>query len=148
MVVTCKPQHLGAAGNSTCDANRKQVHLGPAQTNADVLHPGHGPDESFCELRLETILACEELSCVERSPDRLGDRRVVVAEDHRSHPSGVVDVLVAIDIPQPCADRSVERERHWCARQSDVGVHTPCDHLTASGVLGDAGGIVRGVLGW
>jgi hypothetical protein len=126
--VTHESEHSGATCDCARDPHCEQVNIGSGQSDADALDPWHGINEAFSELGLELVLTGETLANIQRLSYRSEHTRVIVAEDHWSHPARIVDVVVSIDVPQEGACRAGERKWHRTTRQADIGVHAASDH--------------------
>ena len=99
-----------ATGHDPCQAKRRGDGFGPGRGKDHLLRARDRRDEELRELGLEAVLGPEREVPGQLGCDRVAhdDRRV--AEDERSVAEGVVDIPIAVDIPQvgPLAALEIE----------------------------------------
>src|SRR2546426_11305961 len=89
--------------------------LGSGHREAQPPVRSEDPKGPFRIGRLELVGRAEHRGAgrLEAIPDRLHDARVAVAQDERAEGEAVVDVLVAIEVPETASFRLLHRDWVW-----------------------------------
>ena len=103
--VVAAHQHEVAPGVGPRGADRGADRVGPALGEAHLLDAGAQGDDPLRHLDLERVHQGEGDAVVELGPHRVVDHRLGVAEEDGPEGHGLVDPLVAVDVPEvgaPC----------------------------------------------
>src|SRR5450759_2984858 len=98
-------------GHSARQTNRAHRRLGPTRDEAQHLDVRHARDNQPRELQLELRGDTEARPVLHHPLERIENRGRSVAENERTPREDVVDVFVAVDIPDPRASAFGDEER-------------------------------------
>ena len=101
VIVAFEPDDLLPPGDGARQPDRGVDHLAARRSEADHARPAEDRDEPLGGLDLERVLGAEHHPVAHRLVDGLDDRGMGVPEERGTLPEQVVDVVVAIDVPQP-----------------------------------------------
>src|SRR5262249_17851223 len=106
-VVTRKNDYVAARGRAR-NADSRRVGLRPGLEEANHFRARDDAREPLRDLDLERMREREDAPARELTRDRFGDGGEGVPEGDRGEPEDVVDVLVAVDVPDSAAVSPIE----------------------------------------
>ena len=126
VVAALELQEQRAAGVAACQPDAAHAGLGAGADQAQLLDAGQLGHHGLSQLDLALGWGAKGEAVEQRLLYRFDDGRVAVAEDHRPPGADVVDVLLAVGVPEvgPSA-RRMKRGVPPTARKARTGEFTP-----------------------
>ena len=116
---------LVAAGESARQPEAGHRRFGPAVDHPHFLDRRHPAADQLRHFHFERIGDSEADAARRRGADRVDHDLRRVPEDRRAPGADVIDVFIAIDVPDPCALRALDEER--LAAETAKGAHRRID---------------------
>ncbi len=122
------------SGRGASETHCSEHSLGPGRGEADHLDAREQIPEEFGNLNLEAMRDSVYRAAAELSLNRIDDCRVGVAEEQRAVAQEIVDVFVAVDIPNVGARAMGDEDRVRVDEAAVVGAHAAGDDVACGGV--------------
>ena len=140
VVVTLELDDEVATGHHARQTECRGDGFGPGRGEDHLLGARNGRHEELRQLGLEAMLGPERQVPGQLSCDRVTDDDRRVTEDERSVAEGVIDVPIAVDIPEIRPFAALEVERVRPGSRPDARRHATGDDLTGGREEGHGSG--------
>jgi hypothetical protein len=97
--VTHEAHDVLSTRGRACDTHGEQCHFGSGGSDTKLFYPRSRTADQFCKLKLFIALAGEQLATFERFSNSIDDDSRSVAKNVRPHTHCVIDILIAVHIP-------------------------------------------------
>ena len=140
VVVAGELHDLVTAGEPAGKPHRAHRRLGAAAHHPHLLDARHRRDDQFGEVAFSLRGRTVARALAKHFFDRCDHARMTVAEYHRAPRADVVEIHVAVDVGEPLAERTFEKNRLAADAAKSTGgrVHAARDEFLGAGEGGMA----------